>query len=124
MSKSFKLEDKEGKAFTYFEVGYVKSAGLDQYETILNIFTINTLRAYQVSKQFGNMQDQFMEELQKLHDDFYDWVDTAHEKDLVKWIMPEKDFKGQQEVIQVVHDYFLPRQLAFAKKWGLSVNED
>ena len=67
-------KDKPRKSISYFEVYYNSEGASSKYYTIKYKFKIYFKDAYEVSKRYGNLQDEFVNDLQLLQDDFYDFM--------------------------------------------------
>lgn len=88
-------------------------------------FAIDTHNAYEVSKQYVELQDEFIQELCLLQDVFYDGINNFVEHNIIKCLYPldtcdtilEKEKKK-------LYDWFLPKQEEFAERWNLVVNCD
>ena len=67
----------------------------------------------------------FIKELQELKNSLYDYVYNEVERRRLKCTLPKgTDYKIQQAELKKIYDYFLPKQKAFAEKWGLRINVD
>lgn len=84
-------------------------------------FAINARNAYEVSKQYGKLQDEFIKELCLLQDDFYDGINNLVEHNIIK--CSDTNYKRLEEE-KKIYDWFLPKQKAFAERWNLIVNCD
>lgn len=114
---------KGGQNLTYFEVYYY--SGERTKLTLEYHFNINFLYSYEVSKMFGDKQDQFVKELDGLQTEFYDFMFCAIESGTIKPFLPlGTDYKIREDEKKKVYDWFLPKQKAFADKWGLVINVD
>ena len=120
----YNLEEKKGKnRFTDFEI-YYYGAGREELE-LERHFQINIYGAFKVSKNYGDLQEEFIKELQELKNSLYDYVYNEVERRRLKCTLPkETDYKIQQAELKKIYDYFLPKQKAFAEKWGLRINVD
>ena len=88
-------------------------------------FSINTHNAYEVSKKYGKLQDEFINELCLLRDDFYDGLANLVEHNVIKCSFPlDTGYKRLEEEKKKIYDWFLPKQKAFAERWNLVVNCD
>ena len=88
-------------------------------------FTINTRNAYEVSKQYGELQDEFIKELCLLQDDFYDGINNLVEHNIIKCSYPlDTCYTILEEEKKKLYNWFLPKHKAFAERWNLVVNCD
>lgn len=112
-----------GPNLTYFEVYWYSC---DRTCHTLEIhFNIHFLEAYEVSKMYGAKQDEFVKELDALQTEFYDGIFDMVEHSQLKATLPmESDYKEREVELKKIYDWFLPKQEAFAKKWGLYLNVD
>lgn len=93
--------------------------------TLERHFSINFLEAYEVSKTYGEKQDEFVKELDALQTEFYDGIFYMVERRQLKVSLPlESDYKEGEAELKKIYDWFLPKQKAFAEKWGLRINVD
>lgn len=120
----YEIETKDRRAITLFEVYYYREDTTSKYEHLVYKFNIHFLDAYEVSKNYGNLQDEFVKELQLLQSDFYDFMFNAMEKNLIKFRLEPSDYKTIEEEKKKVYDYILPKQKAFAERWSLKINCD
>ena len=120
----YNLETKDRKfRFTDFEIWWSDYKYTESH--LEHFFKINLEEAYKVSKTYGDRQDEFVADLQKLRDAFYDGICELIKRKELQIYMP-KDIKyiiKEKELIKI-YDYFLPKQKAFAEKWGLRINVD
>lgn len=117
-------KDKPRKSISYFEVYYNSEGASSKYYTIKYKFKIYFKDAYEVSKRYGNLQDEFVNDLQLLQDDFYDFMYNIINKGLIKFKVTDDDYIGMDKEKKKVYDWFLPKQKAFADKWSLGINVD
>ena len=121
----YELETKDRKSITYFEVYYYREHVTDKYQHLKYKFNIHVQEAYEVSKSYNELQDKFVQELQQLQTNFYDWMFDMIERNKIKFFIEEgTDYKIIEEEKKKVYDYMLPQQKAFAEKWGLVTNVD
>lgn len=111
------------KNITDFEIWY------DSYErthfVLESHFTIDTLNAYEVSKQYGKLQYAFIKELSSLKDVFYSGLANLVQHNVIKCIFPlDTSYTRLEEEKKKFYDWFLPKQKAFAEQWNLDVNSD
>ena len=111
------------KNITDFEIWF------DSYErthfVLESHFTINTLNAYEVSKQYEELQYAFIKELSSLKDVFYNGLDNLVHHNVIEYIFPlDTNYTRLEEEKKKFYDWFLPKQKAFAERWNLDVNCD
>lgn len=112
-----------GQNITDCEVYYY--SGFRNCLTLEYHFRINFLVAYNVAKTFGDRQDQFAKELDNLQTEFYDYISGSIERNKIKYSLPlGTDYKISEPIVSEIYKWFLPKQEAFAKKWGLYLNVD
>lgn len=111
------------KNITDFEIWY------DSYErthfVLERHFTIDTLNAYEVSKQYEELQYAFIKELSSLKDVFYNGLANLVQHNVIKCMFPlDTSYIRLEEEKKKFYDWFLPKQKAFAEQWNLDVNSD
>lgn len=88
-------------------------------------FTICILNAYEVSKQYGELQDAFIKELSLLKDDFYSVLANLVQHNVIECMLPlDTSYTRLEEEKKKFYDQFLPKHKAFAERWNLDVNCD
>lgn len=121
----YELETKDRKySVSYFEIYWCEVNR--NCLTLERAFNIHFQNAYEVSKQYNTLQNEFVNDLQRLQNDFYDWsCSYAIEHNIIKSSLPkDTNYKIQEAELKKIYDWFLPKQRAFADKWGLVVNVD
>lgn len=121
----YELETKDRKySVSYFEIYWCEVNR--NCLTLERAFNIHFQNAYEVSKQYNTLQNEFVNDLQSLQNDFYDWsCGYAVEHNIIKNSLPkDTNYKIQEAELKKIYDWFLPKQRAFADKWGLVVNVD
>lgn len=120
----YNLETKDRKyRFTEFEIWWDDYKHTESH--LEHYFRIYFEEAYKVSKTYGERQDEFVSDLQKLKDDFYDGICGMIERKELNIYMPkEVEYIIKEKELIKIYDYFLPKQKAFAEKWGLGINVD
>lgn len=111
------------KNITGFEIWY------DSYErthfVLESHFTIDTLNAYEVSKQYRELQDEFIKELSLLKDDFYNGLANLVQHNIIECMLPlDTSYTRLEEEKKKFYYWFLPKHKAFAERWNLDVNSD
>ena len=120
----YEIETKNRKAITYFEVYYYREDISNKYKNLIYKFNIHFLSAYEVAQSYGDLKDKFAKELQLLQDDFYNYMYNAGFTNTIKMRLEKDDYKREEEEKKKIYDWFLPKQKAFADKWGLGINVD
>lgn len=120
----YELETKNRRSITFFEVYYYCDDPEIKYETLKYKFNIHFLDAYEVSKTYGELQDEFVKELQLLQSDFYNWMYNAIERNLIKYKMEKASYKEVEAELKKIYDWFLPKLKSFAERWSLRINVD
>lgn len=88
-------------------------------------FTICILNAYEVSKQYGELQDEFIKELSLLKDAFYSVLANLVQHKVIECMLPlDTSYTRLEEEKKKFYDQFLPKHKAFAERWNLDVNSD
>lgn len=88
-------------------------------------FTIRILNAYEVSKQYGELQDEFIKELSSLKDDFYNGLANLVQHNVIECMLPlDTSYTRLEEEKKKFYDWFLPKHKAFAERWNLEINSD
>lgn len=105
---------------TDFEIWY------DSYErthfVLESHFTIDTLNAYGVSKQYGELQDVFIKELSSLKDVFYNGLANLVQHNVIEYIFSlDTNYTRLEEEKKKFYDWFLLKQKAFVERRNLIV---
>lgn len=91
-------------------------------------FRVDFHSAYYFAKSLGNKGDEFINDLDKLREDFYNIMFSKLEKGEIKYSYKKEDCNGYPPIyekdIKKIYDLFLPMQKEFAEKWNLYINCD
>lgn len=123
----YNLRERTGSVnLTDFEA-YYDSNGRIAY--CLNYhFRVDFHSAYYFAKSLGNKGDEFINDLDKLREDFYNIMFSKLEKGEIQYSYKKEDCNGYPPIyekdIKKIYDLFLPMQKAFAEKWNLYINCD
>lgn len=83
---------------------------------------------YYFAKSLGDKGDEFINDLKKLREDFYNIMyDKMNKCEIADCYYKSncKDYNSPCEKdIKKIYDIFLPMQKEFAVKWGLEINDD
>lgn len=88
-------------------------------------FRINLLPAYETSKTYGKLQDEFIKKLSSLKDDFYGTMyNLSYNNNLIIELPVSADANKLCEIEKRICDWFLPKHKVFAERWNLEINSD
>ena len=123
----YNLRERTGSAnLTDFEVYYTSDSSKG-YRLEYH-FRVNFQAVYYFAKTLGNKADEFIDDLAKLDDDFYDIMFSKLEKGEIRPYYSKADCEGFKPPYEndkkKVYDIFLPMQKEFANKWHLYINCD
>ena len=123
----YNLRERSGSVnLTDFEAYYDNNGRIDY---CLNYhFRVDFHSAYYFSKSLGNKGDEFINDLDKLREDFYNIMFSKLEKGEIKYSYKNEDCNGYPAIyekdLKKIYDIFLPMQKEFADKWNLYINCD
>lgn len=91
-------------------------------------FNVDFHAVYYFAKSLGDKGDEFINDLDKLREDFYNTMFSKLEKGEITYSYKNEDCNGYPAIyekdLKKIYDIFLPMQKEFADKWNLYINCD
>lgn len=124
----YNLRERSGSVnLTDFEAYYSHDESNDPYKLSYH-FRVEFHAVYYFAKSLRDKGDEFINDLKKLREDFYNIMYDKINKCEIAYSYKKEECTGYPAVyekdVKKIYDLFLPMQKEFAEKWNLYINCD